>query len=104
MAGIFNNKVTAPLCPYKKLIGSCKIDFLLGLFAAHNALACAAGLVKRNATSGRFGIFLYLCFAFFSSAPPRERPAILNDILQLIIRLWIKNVAVAEFGGALEKQ
>ena len=55
---------TAPLCPYKKLIRFGEINFLLGLFAADDALAFAFGLVERDVARRGFCIFFYLGFTF----------------------------------------
>ena len=85
------------------LISFGKIDFIMGRFATHNALANTSKLIHRNTAGGGFGIVFDFCLTCRAATPPGISPAVLNDFLKLGIILWLMDVGVAEFCGTVKK-
>src|SRR5690349_18943782 len=85
-------------------IRSREINLAFGRLAADDALAFAARLtVDGDAARGGLGILLDLGLAFLAFAPPRESPAVLDDLGQLGVVLGVVDVGVAEGGGARQQ-
>ena len=81
----------------------CEIHFRFRGFAADDTGPVCIGLVQGDVARGGFGVFFHPGFTLFRFAPPGESPTVFENLFQLIIRLGVVDVRIAEGGCALQE-